>query len=88
MSKRPKTQKPTELKPFTMLPPAKGKCQVCAADHTPDMPHNRDSLYYQMAFKQAHGRWPTWADALAHCTPEVQKEWTVHLTAHELMGDG
>jgi hypothetical protein len=32
-------------------------------------------MYYQMAFQQQHGRWPTWADAMAHCTPEMQSAW-------------
>ena len=51
-----------------ILPPPAGKCQECAVDHKPEEPHNRDSLYYQMAFRQKHGRWPTWADATAHCS--------------------
>lgn len=42
-----------------ILPPPSGKCQECAVDHKPEEPHNRDSLYYQMAFRQKHGRWPT-----------------------------
>jgi len=56
-----------------ILPPPKGKCQECAVDHRPDEPHNRDSLYYQMAFRQKHGRWPTWADAIAHCSEDGKK---------------
>jgi hypothetical protein len=25
------------------------------------------------------GRWPTWSDAMAHCTPEMQAQWTTAL---------
>lgn len=59
----------------TILPPAPGTCQVCAVDHEPEMPHNRDSLYYQMKFYQENGRHPTWRDAMAHCTPEIKSHW-------------
>ena len=56
-------------------PPPPGKCSVCAADHAPDQPHDAQSLYYQYAFYADHGRWPTWADAISHCSPETQAMW-------------
>jgi hypothetical protein len=68
---------------WDLLPPAPGKCQMCAAEHEPHLPHNAQSLYYQYAFYGARGRWPTWADALAHCTPEMQALWKDALTHHE-----
>ena len=55
-----------------LLPPAPGKCQECAVEHEPTAPHDRDSLYYQMQFHARHGRWPTWTDAMNHCSPELQ----------------
>ena len=58
-----------------LLPPAPGTCPICAIVHDSDAPHDRQSLYYQMRFKGLRGRWPTWADAAAHCTPEVQAAW-------------
>lgn len=58
-----------------ILPPKPGVCQICAVDHKPDQPHNRDSLYYQMKFRQKNGRFPTWADAMAHCEEHVKKIW-------------
>lgn len=58
-----------------LLPPHPSLCQVCAADHPWDQPHNQQSMYYQMAFHAEHGRYPTWSDAMAHCTPELQAEW-------------
>lgn len=63
-----------------LLPPAKHLCQICAAEHQPHEPHNRDSLYYQTAFQMEHGSWPTWADALEHCSAEVKKLWVRGLT--------
>lgn len=53
-----------------------GTCPECAVKHEPHLPHNRDSLAYNYKFYDQHGRWPTWADAMAHCTPEVKAVWT------------
>lgn len=50
-----------------LLPAPADACQECAVKHEPSFPHNRDSLFYQMHFRKEHGRWPTWADAIAHC---------------------
>lgn len=58
-----------------MLPPKPGVCPECAVNHRPDQPHNPESLYYQMRFRQKHGRFPTWADAMAHCDARVKKMW-------------
>jgi len=66
---------------FTMLPPRPDVCQVCAVKHDHDQPHNQQSIYYRIAFHAKHGRFPTWTDAMQHCTPEVQKEWRVKLVA-------
>lgn len=51
-------------------------CRECAVRHDPAMAHNRQSLYYQMAFHARNGRYPTWTDAMAHCTADVRAEWT------------
>ena len=72
----------------TILPPRKGVCQVCAAEHDPAMPHNRDSLYYQMRFYQEKGRFPTWADAMAHCDQSTQTVLTALLLQHGATLDG
>ena len=52
-----------------------GTCPECAAKHASEEPHNKDSLAYQYKFYDQHGRWPTWEDAMAHCTDEVKKYW-------------
>ncbi|QDT94807.1 hypothetical protein [Gimesia aquarii] len=62
-----------------LLPPKEGTCPVCAVDHEPEMPHNQQSLYYQYRFKLVRGRWPTWADAIAHCDDEMRVYWKEQL---------
>ena len=52
-----------------------GTCPECAFKHASEQPHNRDSLCYQYKFYDRHGRWPTWADAMAHCSPEIKAAW-------------
>lgn len=56
-----------------------GTCPMCAVKHGPEQPHNRDSLTYQYKFYDEHGRWPTWGDAMAHCTDDVKDFWRVAL---------
>lgn len=58
-----------------MLPPKPGLCAWCATAHAAEMPHNNQSLYYQMKFHAIYGRWPTWTDAMAHCSPAMQATW-------------
>lgn len=58
-----------------------GTCKECAVAHDPKQPHNQQSMTYQYDFYGKHGRWPTWADAMAHCDAEVKKLWTEALTA-------
>lgn len=62
---------------FGATPP--GTCPECAVAHAPDQPHNRNSLCYQYKFYDAHGRWPTWEDAMAHCSDEIKILWTKEL---------
>lgn len=61
----------TEDVKFAILPSPVDRCQVCGKDHQPHLYHDCQSLFYQYAFYGRHGRWPTWADACAHCTPEA-----------------
>jgi hypothetical protein len=65
-----------------LLPPATGKCQVCAGDHLPEEPHDAQSLYWASK-AQAEGKpSPTWSDAIAHCSPGVQQLWADHVWAY------
>ncbi len=59
-----------------LLPCKPGVCQECAVDHAKDFPHDANSLYYQYHFLAEHGRWPTWKDALAHCTEDMRRRST------------
>jgi hypothetical protein len=61
------------------MPPPKNGCPICAVQHPPDAPHDATSLYYLYRFRAARGRWPTWADALAHCKPQVRQYWEAEL---------
>ena len=56
-----------------------GTCPECAVAHDPEYPHNLQSLAYQYQFYDKHGRWPTWEDAMAHCTDEMKKIWIAAL---------
>ena len=60
---------------FVMLPPRPNACQVCAQEHEEELPHNRDSLFYQMWFYNTYKRSPTWVDAMLHCTEEMREHW-------------
>lgn len=64
-----------------LLPPPPDKCPVCAHDHEPDWPHNAQSLYYLYRFYGLRGRWPTWADAIAHCDGPMREHWERELRA-------
>lgn len=70
MDGRSENAQGSELK---MAPPPPHYCQECAVIHAPEEPHDKDSLYYGMMFHVKTGRWPTWSDAWAHCTPKVRE---------------
>ena len=52
-----------------------GTCPMCAVVHDPVLPHNQQSLAYQYKFYDLHGRFPTWADAMAHCGEDIKEVW-------------
>lgn len=64
-----------------------GQCPECAVVHKPEMPHNQQSLFWNYNFFEQHGRWPTWADAMAHCTPEMQQHWIRELEKYDIKVD-
>lgn len=69
----------TDTVQFKILPPPAGTCPDCAVKHDPSQPHNVQSLHYQYAFFGEHGRWPTWSDAMAHCSEDMRRVWTEEL---------
>jgi len=67
------------LGPLMMLPCKPDVCQECAVKHEPEMTHDNRSMYYQYKFFNEHGRWPTWDDAMAHCTEEMKQATMITL---------
>jgi hypothetical protein len=45
---------------------------------------NMDSPNYAKWFFAQHGRYPTWADAMAHCPEHEKESWTWALKALEI----
>jgi hypothetical protein len=78
MSKR--KVKVVEMKEMTLLPPAPHLCQKCAVDHKPEQPHNQQSMFWHVWFKKEFGRYPTWRDAMEHCTDEMKGFWIIELS--------
>lgn len=64
-----------EAKMF-LMPAKQGTCPICATEHDPDYPHNKQSLYYQMRFQIENGRSATWKDAMEHCSDLMKEMWT------------
>ena len=67
------------VKEGIILPAKQGTCPECATAHAPEDPHNQQSLHYQYTFRQKHDRWPTWHDAMAHCSDVVKSIWLAEL---------
>jgi hypothetical protein len=62
---------------WTLLGSApEGTCSQCWKEHEPEQPHDPRSLQYQYRFYAEHNRWPTWTDAMAHCSEEIKRLWT------------
>lgn len=77
-----------------LLNPPKDCCQESAVKHEPGEPHDSQSFFYRWKFSSENGRSPTWADAMAHCTEEVQQKWItllvnvgVDINSTNLVGD-
>jgi hypothetical protein len=65
-----------------------GCCEACGTEHAAGEPHNQQSLTYQYNFYADHGRWPTWSDALAHCSDAVRQHWEKELVARGVNIEG
>jgi len=70
-----------------LAPPKKGTCQQCATEHEEWEPHNL-CLYYHYHFYSQHGHFPTWVDAMAHCTDEIKKSVIEVLNEHGISVNG
>ena len=69
------------IQELRILPPGPGKCPQCAVEHDAKDPHDLQSLYYRMKFRQQHGRFPTWWDAMDHCEADTRVAWIKALKA-------
>lgn len=70
---------------IAILPPKPGACKYCGDVHLPDEPHNRDSIIFQHHFRKSHGRYPTWYDAMRHCSPETREKAIKALSKRGIM---
>ena len=55
--------------------PKKGACGMCGETHGVEEPHNRNSLLYQHRFRKMNRRYPTWEDAMSHCSEKTKEKW-------------
>ena len=69
---------------FHLLPAKPGTCSECSTVHDPTYPHNQQSLYYQYHFYADHNRFPTWEDAMSHCTEEMKRVVIEELTKRNI----
>lgn len=81
-------QQPSEPTKWTLLPPAPNVCQQCAMDHDPEFPHNQQSLFWKYWFYSENGRWPTWKDAMDHCSDQMKEHWIHALKKHGIEVEG
>jgi len=65
-----------------LFPAAPDACPICNIKHEPNKPHDATSMYYLYRFYGIRGRWPTWADAVAHCSQEMREGWEQALREH------
>lgn len=68
------------MEDIKVLPPRPRACKVCAARHAEDQPHECDSLYYKVMFYRRFRRFPTWEDAMSHCSEETKSAFREELS--------
>ena len=66
---------------MTLMPAKPGVCPKCGRDHEDSFPHDRDSMLYQYTFYDENGIFPSWADAMAHCSEGVKAYWMEQFAA-------
>lgn len=76
----------TFIRTGVLIPCVPEVCKECGVNHDLEQPHSKQSPYYQYKFLRDHGRWPTWEDAMSHCTSSVQSWWKKELRNRDLGG--
>jgi hypothetical protein len=72
---------------WAVLPAASG-CPECGREHELELPHDLHSLTYQYRFRSLEvqagreERWPTWWDAMRHCSQDTRTRWVSALKDH------
>lgn len=51
------------------------RCPECHSQHDPELPHDALRAAYRLKFHEKHKRFPTWTDAMAHCSDEMKAAW-------------
>lgn len=49
-----------------------GPCTICGEEHPENYPHNALGEVYRKWFLERFGRYPTWDDALEHCSADMR----------------
>lgn len=76
-----------DIEYFDIPPAPSGTCPECATIHDFDYPHDKNSLFYLYTFYYKYKRWPTWNDALNHCSIETKNMWNEFLKAKNIKID-
>ena len=63
-------------------------CNQCGVFHSPLSPHYKDSPKYQKYFHDKYGRYPSWLDAMDHCTQEIKSLWVEELRKRDIDVEG
>lgn len=71
-----KTGEQTQVGTMMLMPARAGTCEHCAVIHPKEAPHDATSMFFKYKFYNENGQWPTWSDAMSHCTEEVKQLWT------------
>jgi hypothetical protein len=66
---------------------SQGQCSECGHKHEVASPHNL-TMYYRYSFYAKNNRWPTWADAIAHCEANLRELWKQELIARGVWDAG
>lgn len=48
------------------------RCAICGDDHPENFPHNPFGEQYRVWFLERYGRYPSWDDAMTHCSEDVK----------------
>ena len=75
------------MEEIKVVPPSPGTCPICATNHDPGEPHDRDSLYYQNWFRKKYRRFPTWEDAMSHCEENTRARFIKRLERRGIIVD-